>query len=421
MRPVQLSRLIRHDPLFKGIGSILWLGGFVYGVVAILPIPRIPSESVAAHSCSAQTICQTSSTPYAIANAATVVKPLTAQDSSTPAQFPGTSTSVRREDVYVTSDPGVQIFVREVLPTNRENTGNPVLLIHGGGSAGLSNFDLDVPEYSLAATLAAAGHAAYILDVRGFGRSTRPASFDLPFEEAPPAVPVEEAVRDIQAVVEWIRSRNDGGHVALFGWATGGHWAGMYTSQQHDAVSHLIILNSLYGVDAPWQYRERFEDSESPGEYDRNAGDRVVTAEQLTANWDRTIPVEDLSQWRDPAVALAYQRAAFEHDPTSHTRTPPSLRIPGAFRREAYYLSRGHKYWDAANIQVPTLIMRGEHDHWSRSVDVEVLAAELVNAPHVETVMIPGGTHFLFLDRPERGRDRFIQTVLAFLQDPSEH
>lgn len=182
-------------------------------------------------------------------------------------------------------------------------------------------------------------------------------------------------------------------------------------------MSRLIILNSLYGVDAPWQYRERFEDPETPGEYDRNAGDRVVTAEQLTANWDRTIPVEDLSQWRDPAVELAYQRLAFDSDPTTSTRTPPTLRIPGAFRREAYYLSQGRKYWEAADIQVPTLIIRGENDHWSRPADVDALVTELVNAPWVESVTIPDGTHFLFLDRPERGRDRFIQAVLAFLQD----
>ena len=30
--------------------------------------------------------------------------------------------------------------------------------------------------------------------------------------------------------------------------------------------------------------------------------------------------------------------------------------------------------------------------------------------------LIPGATHYLFNDRPERGRDRFIQDVLMFLQ-----
>jgi pimeloyl-ACP methyl ester carboxylesterase len=48
-------------------------------------------------------------------------------------------------------------------------------------------------------------------------------------------------------------------------------------------------------------------------------------------------------------------------------------------------------------------------------VDIAALKAELVNAPKVETLTIPGGTHYLFLARPERGRDRFLQSVLSFL------
>ncbi|MEO1297287.1 MAG: alpha/beta hydrolase [Cyanobacteria bacterium J06636_16] len=386
------------------------MAGFVYGLVEAVPLHSIAEDSVQVQSYMLPAI----GTTVPVGDLADTS---TAQSSNAQGQASGISMPVSREDFYVTSDPDIQIFVREVLPTVQTSIGNPVLFVHGGGSAGLSNFDLDVPGYSLAETLAAAGHAAYILDVRGFGRSTRPTSFDWPVEEAPPAVPIEEAVRDIQAVVAWIRARNNNAPVALVGWATGGHWAGLYTSQHNDSVSHLVILNSLYGVDAPWEYRERFEDPEISGEYDRTAGDRVVTAEQLTANWDRTIPVEDLSQWRDPSVEQAYQRLAFDSDPTSNTRTPPSLRIPGAFRREAYYLSQGYKYWEAADIRVPTLIIRGEHDHWSRPADVESLAAELVNAPQVETVTISDGTHFLFLDRPERGRDRFIQEVLTFLRN----
>ena len=234
-------------------------------------------------------------------------------------------TQLRREDFYIDSDANIRIFVREVLPSHSEsNAEHPILFIHGGGSAGLSNFDLNVPGYSIAEAFAEVGHSVYIMDARGFGQSSPPASFALPIEDAPPAVPVEEAARDIGAVVDWIRSRNAGKQVALVGWATGGHWAGMYASQNNEAVSHLVVLNSLYGVDAPWQYRERFEDSENPGEYDRRAGDRLATPEGLTANWERTIPIADRSQWRDPAVLEAYRRMAFERGSTDGT----SLRIP---------------------------------------------------------------------------------------------
>lgn len=63
---------------------------------------------------------------------------------------------------------------------------------------------------------------------------------------------------------------------------------------------------------------------------------------------------------------------------------------------------------------MPTLVIRGERDFWSRTADLDALKNELVNASTVKTVTIPDGTHYLFLDRPEKGRSRFLQEVLSF-------
>ena len=41
-------------------------------------------------------------------------------------------------------------------------------------------------------------------------------------------------------------------------------------------------------------------------------------------------------------------------------------------------------------------------------------AIHLVNTPRVRAVTIPDGTHYLFNDRPERGRDRLLAEVTAF-------
>lgn len=326
-----------------------------------------------------------------------------------------TRSLMSRQDFYVTSDPGMQIFVREVTTNEYSANAAPILLIHGGGPGSVASFDLDVPGYSLASDFAAAGHPVYLMNVRGWEQSTRPAALDQPAEANPPAVTSEEAVRDIAAVVDEIYQRHQQ-PVALIGWATGGHWAGMYTSQNNGKVSHLVMLNSIYGVDAPWELRETFETPNNPGTFNASGGAyRLNDAKGLLAAWNRTIPVEDKTQWREPQVAQIYQETALTSDPTSETRNPPSLRIPSAYRLESYNLSRGQKYWEATDITVPTLVIRGERDFWSRPADLQALEAELVNAPIVETVTIPDGTHYLFLDRPERGRARFIAEVLSFL------
>ena len=313
-----------------------------------------------------------------------------------------------RADHMVTGDPGFEIFVREVAP--HEPSGVSVLLVHGGGPGGLASFDLPVPGYSVAEDIASAGHPVYVMDVRGWGRSTRPAALEQPLDANPPAVSSEEAIRDIAAVVGWLHQRRDGEPVALIGWATGGHWCGMYASRHPDRVSHLVMLNSLYGVAAPWALRAAFEDPDRPGEPSRSLGAyRRLTRANVVASWDRAIPVEDKTQWRVPSVTGAFLDAVVGDTAAGE------MRVPAGFQLESYLMARGLRYWDAGDIRVPTLVARGDLDHWSRPEDLIALQRELLNAPKVTTLTIAGGTHYLFLDRPDRGRDRFIREVVSFL------
>lgn len=54
---------------------------------------------------------------------------------------------------------------------------------------------------------------------------------------------------------------------------------------------------------------------------------------------------------------------------------------------------------------------------WSRPEDRRLLQQHLVHAPKVRVVVIPGATHFVHLDRMEKGRRRFLQEITAFLSD----
>ncbi|MGH2534168.1 MAG: alpha/beta fold hydrolase [Thermomicrobiales bacterium] len=325
-----------------------------------------------------------------------------------------------RTDLFATSEPGISIFVREIKPASASADLPPLLLVHGGGPGGLASFDLPVPGYSLAHDLAMAGHAVYVSDVRGWSGSTRPPALDAPAADNPPAVRCAEAARDIGAVVDTIRERRNVERVAILGWASGGHWAAAYAAGHNDRISHLVLLNTIYGIEAAWPIAAWFEASDRPGEFDRAIGAYGLrTAESLLASWDRTIPVEDKTEWRDPRVADAYAREALASDPTSQTRNPPSMRVPTGFQRESYELTRGRKEWDAADIRAATLIVRGERDFWSRPVDITALEQDLVNAQRVRSVTIPDGTHYLFNDRHERGRSQLLHEVIAFLSVPS--
>jgi len=216
--------------------------------------------------------------------------------------------------------------------------------------------------------------------------------------------------------VDWILRRSRENRVALVGLGTGGHWAALYTTKNTDKVSHLVLVNVLYGVKAPWAPARALADPRNPGEFNPAAGAFFMAdAASLMAEWDRDIPDGDKSKWRDPRVAVAYVKLALSEDATANTRTPPGIRIPGAFRKEHFEMSQGKKLWDAKDILVPTLYVRGTLDHWSRPEDLQALYAELVNAPQKQFVVLHGSTHFLHLDRPEKGRAAFLQEMLVFL------
>lgn len=321
-----------------------------------------------------------------------------------------------RRDHRVTSEPGIQLFVREVSSASSRA---PVLLIHGARVPGIGSFDLPVPGGSLAADLAEHGFRVYLMDVRGHGKSTRPREMAQPAEANPPLVRSNLAIRDIGAVVVWIRKQT-GRKPALFGWATGGNWAGYYASLHSDDIAALVMLNTLYGGGDKHESLGRgtsMEDPQHPGEFNvrENGAYRLSPAASLLTAWDRSIPLEDKFRWRDPEVARAYQEAALASDPQSKQHQPPAFRAPSGALEDSFYQALGQRLWHASFIRVPTLIIRSERDFWSRREDAEALSAELTHAPRKKLLTLEGATHHVHLDRPEHGRDQLLKEIVQFL------
>ncbi len=294
-----------------------------------------------------------------------------------------------RRDRYVDSDGGVRIFTREV--TGKAASGAPILLVHDAEAGGLVSFDL--PGASVAAELARAGHPVVIMSVRGWEKSTRPAALDQPALENKPAVSLDEATRDIDAVVNMIRAAHGQVKVAIVGWGAGGIWAGAYAARHPDGLSHLVLLNPML----------RAESCAPMGAY------QVAGARALRKRWDAAMPEKNPGAWRDEAVAATFVQRALRLDPSSDLRTPASVRIPAGYLADAC----AGKTADLAKATTPTLIVRGERDDASTPEDVVALQKALVGS---KAVTIKGATHYLMLDRPERGRRQFLDDTLAFFK-----
>lgn len=326
-----------------------------------------------------------------------------------------------RQDFFVPESDGARIHVREVVSQSLPKTAPAILLIHGARVPGVASFDLDVPGGSLAGDLAEHGLAVYVIDLLGYGESTRPKAMDEDPAGKEALVRSNQAARDIGAVVDWICSRRGVANVALFGWATGGQWAGYYASVFPEKIRSLILLNSLYGGSAVHPlmgHGSEMEDPGHPGQFNREAcgAYRLNTEKSLFGVWDRSIPSENKDTWRDPAVAKAYAEAAIRSDPTSDRRQPQSFRSPCGAMEDSFYLATGRQLWDASLITSPTLVLASERDFWSRVEDRELLQKHLVHAARVKIVVIKDATHFVFLDRPEHGRNELIGQVLEWVK-----
>jgi pimeloyl-ACP methyl ester carboxylesterase len=332
------------------------------------------------------------------------------------------SAQIVRTDHMVASDPGIRIDVREVRRTAPPSTGAPLLLLHGARVPGVASFDLPVPGGSIAEDFAAAGHPTFVMDARGYGRSTRPPEMSDPPEAHAPLVHSDEVVRDVAAVADWIRKRTGASRIDVLGWATGGHWLGNYAALHPDRVGHLVMHNTLYAgsdVHPLLGHGTDLEDPEHPGRFNARAfgAYRWTTAASTLGAWDRSIPEQDKSLWRDPAVAEAYVEAALASDPAGRTRNPPAFRAPSGAMEDSFALAIGRPLWDASRIRAAVLITVSQRDFWSRPEDRERLAKDLVHAKSVRVVVIPNATHHVHLDRPERGRKMFMEAVLTFLED----
>ncbi len=315
-------------------------------------------------------------------------------------------------DIYPIKEAnGLTLAIRRVGAFRTHPEARAILLVHGGGPDGVASFDFG--PGSFADSLVAKGFIVYLMDIRGWGESTAPLynKDDTAFT----AGSCVEAAEDIDAVVDHIRQREHLPRVSLFGWAAGGHWVAYYAAHHNDKVDHLIVLNTLYGVSAPWSYSSAFADLSDSNRYDNHIPVyRISDTKSIIASRLASIPFSDKTPWVDTADLESYAWSVAND--SEHL----ILKVPGGYRKESFYMAHGHQYWNASDIRVPTLIVRSQFDQWSRPVDLSAFYHDLVNAPRREVVELPNATHFVTIDKPRQGRNSLVAAIDRFIPAPAQ-
>ena len=248
-----------------------------------------------------------------------------------------------------------------------------VLLVHGRTWSALPDFDLKVDgeELSLMDGLVEEGYSVYAVDLRGYGETPRDSSGWLT---------PNRAADDIAVVVEWIAGRREwAAKPHLFGWSFGSTHSQLMVQRHPGLVSSL----TLFGY---WRDIDETIPPDPPGIEPLREPN---TAEAAASDF---ITPGSISN----AAIAAYVEAALAADPV----------------RVDYRALDQFNVLDGARIDIPTLVIAGEHDPIGPPEYQLKLFASLATG-RKQYVSVPDSDHAAFLESP---RAYFIHELVAFLR-----
>jgi pimeloyl-ACP methyl ester carboxylesterase len=297
--------------------------------------------------------------------------------------------------------------VRNKHPAGKESPADKILLfVHGATYPAETAFDLPIEGVSMMDLIASRGYDVYLVDVRGYGRSTRPAEMSQPPAANKPIVSTAVAAHDLGAAVDYILRKRRVSRINVMGWSWGTSIAGMYTSEHNDKVNRLVLY-------APQWIRT---EPQAPVTADAPLGAyRLVSKASAKERWLKGVAADKQADLIPPGVFDAWATATWATDPESSKQNPPMLRAPnGVVEDGRNYWSAGKALYDPGKITVPTLLLHAEWDADLPSYLAQGYFAQLKNTPYKRLIELSEGTHTVMM---EKNRMQFFRELMGFLDE----
>jgi pimeloyl-ACP methyl ester carboxylesterase len=296
-------------------------------------------------------------------------------------------------------DPGIKLYVRNKRPEGMTQFAaqKTLLFVHGATLPGEATFDFPIEGLSWMDYIAQRGWDVYLVDVRGYGRSTRPPEMDQPAASNPPIVTTDVAVRDAGSAIDFILQRRGVSKLSLVGWSWGTDVIGAYAADRNDKVDNLVFY-------APRWLR-------TPSQAAAPTLGAYIAAPPRRDRLQAGAP-DDRKTDLMPGFE-AWAAAAITSDPIGSKQDPPVLRSPaGVIQDTRNYWEAGKPYYDPARIKVPTLVVVAEWDGLNPPEGAQAIFRRLPSGPDKRLVMLGEGSHFVLL---EKNRLQLFHEVQLFL------
>jgi pimeloyl-ACP methyl ester carboxylesterase len=231
------------------------------------------------------------------------------------------------------ADPGIQLYIRNKHPAGVTSySADKILLyVHGATYPAETAFDLPLNGRSMMDYVAQQGFDVYLVDVRGYGGSTRPPEMEKPAAENGPIVDTTVAVKDVGAAVSHILQKRGVTKINLMGWSWGTAIMGMYTTDHNDRVNRLVLYAPL------WIFTTRplIGGTGPLGAY------RTVTKEAAKQRWLNGVPESKKAELIPSGWFEQWADATWQTDPVGSKQTPPVARAPNGVLQDL------RTYWTA--------------------------------------------------------------------------
>jgi pimeloyl-ACP methyl ester carboxylesterase len=317
---------------------------------------------------------------------------------------------IMEEFMVPAADSGISLYVRNKHPqgVKKFSSEKILLFVHGATYPAETAFDLKLNGLSWMDYIAQHGYDVYLVDIRGYGKSTRPPEMDKPAADNEPIVRTEIAVKDVGAAVDFILKRRGVSKINLLGWSWGTSIMGWYTTQNNDKVNRLVLY-------APGWIRDAASLTDSGGKL---GAYRAVSRDAAKGRWLTGVAEDKKADLIPPGWFEAWADATFATDAAGSKQTPPVLRAPnGVVQDGREFWGAGKALYDPAEIRVPTFLAHAEWDADLPSYMLYAYFAKLTNAPYKRYVQIGEGTHTVIM---EKNRMQLFHAVQQFLDERLE-
>jgi len=295
---------------------------------------------------------------------------------------------------------GIELYVRnKYLRIKKKLDGSKVLLfVHGATYPSEAVFDLRLGDFSMMEYLVDAGYDVYLMDIRGYGLSSRPKEMSEPSDMNAPIVGTDTAVKDVSTVVDFILKHRQVPKINLMGWSWGTVIVGSYTAENNGKVNKLILY-------APMWLRKSPPAADTGGKL---GAYRNVDINLEKERWLKGVPEK---KKLDLIPKGWYEKWA--EGVSKKTLIAPN----GVLQDGRDYWSAGKPFYDPSKILSPTLLI---HAEWDQDLPSNMLYAcfeKLTNTSYKRFVEIGEGTHMVIL---EKNRMQLFSEVKMFLNENFE-